>query len=78
MDIPAPKADISQAERIIDCGFALRPAFQTLVDCALAAGWSGAEVAAALLGMSLDLGKMLGENAAPDWAKAQALGEDGG
>lgn len=48
-EIAPPRRAANNADRDLDCQFALEPAFQMLASRAQAVGWSEDEVAAALL-----------------------------
>ena len=50
--IARPKLDAEDPDRTIECQFVLEPDFQRLACRAEAAGWSGDEVASALVGLA--------------------------
>ena len=49
-----PKKSIGHPDRGVDCEDALRPAFQSLISQAEAAGWTAEEIESALLNLAND------------------------
>ena len=49
-----PKKSIGHPDRGVDCEDALRPAFQSLISQAEAAGWTAEEIESALLALAND------------------------
>lgn len=53
MTIASPKHPADHPDRIVDCEFAMEPAFQAFAAEAIAAGWSEHDVSTALLNLAV-------------------------
>ena len=52
MSIKGPKHPANHPDRLIDCEFAIEPAFQAIIAAAIAVGWTEGEVTSAMIGLA--------------------------